>query len=44
MVETDPATWVLVATGRLPYADAVAAGLIKASGLRADLSPYLPLL
>jgi uncharacterized protein (TIGR03083 family) len=43
VVETDPATWVLVAAGRLPYADAVASGLIKASGLRADLGPYLPL-
>jgi uncharacterized protein (TIGR03083 family) len=43
VVETDPATWVLVATGRLAYADAVASGLIKASGLRADLGPYLPL-
>jgi hypothetical protein len=43
VVETEPATWVLIATGRLPYADAVAAGLVKASGLRADLGPYLPL-
>lgn len=43
VVETDPATWVLVATGRLPYGDAVASGLIKASGLRADLGAYLPL-
>lgn len=43
VVETEPATWVLIATGRLPYGDAVAAGLVKASGLRADLGPYLPL-
>ena len=43
VVETDPATWLLIAAGRLPYADAVAAGLVAASGLRADLGPYLPL-
>ena len=43
VVETGPATWVLVAAGRLPYPDAVAPGLMKASGLRADLGPYLPL-
>jgi uncharacterized protein (TIGR03083 family) len=43
VVETDPATWVLIAAGRMPYSDAVAQGLVKASGLRADLGPYLPL-
>jgi uncharacterized protein (TIGR03083 family) len=43
VVETDPATWVLIAAGRLPYADAVAEGLVAASGQRADLGPYLPL-
>ena len=43
VVETDPATWILIAAGRLPYPDAVASGLVKASGLRADLGPYLPL-
>ncbi|WP_089249938.1 sterol carrier family protein [Asanoa hainanensis] len=42
VVEMDGVTWVLVATGRLPWAEAVAAGKIKASGSRADLSPYLP--
>ena len=34
---------VLIAAGRMPYAEAVAAGLVAASGLRADLGPYLPL-
>ncbi|MDX6227904.1 MAG: hypothetical protein QOI76_1294 [Frankiales bacterium] len=43
VVETDPDTWVLIAAGRLPYAEAVAAGKVAASGLRADLGPYLPL-
>lgn len=42
VVEMDGVTWILVATGRLPWADAVAAGRIKASGNRADLSEYLP--
>src|SRR5215510_15585122 len=43
VVETDPASWVRLATGRLQWADAVAAGKITASGPRADLSGYLPL-
>ncbi len=43
VVETDPASWVRLATGRLRWADAVAAGKIAASGPRADLSGYLPL-
>ena len=42
VVETDPMTWLLVATGRLAWADAVAAGRIHASGIRTDLAPYLP--
>jgi hypothetical protein len=41
VVETDAATWVLMGTGRLPYADAVAAGRVAASGHRADLDPFL---
>lgn len=40
VVETDPKTWILLATGRLAWADA--ADRISASGARADLSPYLP--
>ena len=44
VVETDPETWVLIAAGRMPYAEAVAAGKVAASGQRADLGPYLPLL
>lgn len=43
VIETDPATFVLLATGRLAWASAVAAGSVRASGSRADLSPYLPL-
>jgi Bacterial SCP ortholog len=44
VVETDPLTWLRLATGRLPFADAVRDGLARASGTRADLAPYLPVL
>ena len=43
VVEMDPATWLALATGALAWADARAAGAIRASGERADLSPWLPL-
>jgi hypothetical protein len=43
VVETDPATWLRLATGALTWADAVAEGRVSASGNRADLSPHLPL-
>ncbi len=43
VVELDPVTWVLLAVGRLRWADAVAAGRVSASGPRADLSGLLPL-
>ena len=43
VVETDPATWVALAAGRLSWADARAAGRVSASGPRADLSGLLPL-
>jgi len=43
LVETDPLTWVRLAAGRLGWAEAVAAGTVHASGPRADLAPYLPL-
>ena len=43
VVETDPATWLALATGRLAWADAVGSGRVQASGERADLAPYLPL-
>ncbi len=44
VVETDPRTWLELATGSLTWPEAVAAGKITASGNRADLSPHLPLL
>lgn len=44
VVETDPMTWLLVATGRVAWSEAVHDGRIRASGVRTDLSEYLPLL
>jgi Bacterial SCP ortholog len=43
VVETDAITWILLATGRLSWAEALAAGRVRASGPRSDLSEYLPL-
>jgi Bacterial SCP ortholog len=43
VVEADPVTFLLVATGRLDWADAFRDGRITASGVRADLSAYMPL-
>ncbi len=42
VVETDPATWLALATGALAFADAVAQGRVEASGARADLTALLP--
>ena len=42
-VEADPVAWLLVATGRLSWAEAVADGRIRVRGDRADLSEHLPL-
>jgi hypothetical protein len=43
VVETDAGTWLGLVVGRIPWADAVAAGRVRASGSRADLSALLPL-
>jgi hypothetical protein len=43
VVELDAETWIALATGKLAWADAEAAGRLSASGERADLSAYLPL-
>lgn len=42
VVETDAATWLRLATGALSWADARSAGLVSASGQRADLQGLLP--
>ena len=44
VVETSPATWLRLAAGQLSWAGAVTDGLVLASGVRADLSPYLPII
>ncbi|MBZ6082806.1 maleylpyruvate isomerase family mycothiol-dependent enzyme [Streptomyces olivaceus] len=43
VVETDPLTWIRLATGRLTWADALAGAQVSASGERADLGNLLPL-
>ena len=43
VVETDAATWLALATGDESWADAVGRGAVRASGVRADVSPWLPL-
>jgi hypothetical protein len=44
VIETDPRTWLELATGRLLWTDALESGRVTASGTRADLSHWLPIL
>ena len=43
VVETDASTWIALATGEQTWAEATAAGAVRASGERSDLSVWLPL-
>ncbi|WP_017613038.1 sterol carrier family protein [Nocardiopsis salina] len=43
VVETDPLTWLRLATGEAEWQDALGGHSISASGTRADLSDHLPL-
>ncbi|GGF44318.1 hypothetical protein GCM10011519_17740 [Marmoricola endophyticus] len=43
VVEMGASTWVDLATGRTTWADALAAGDVRASGERTDLTGFLPL-
>lgn len=43
VIEMDAHTWLALATGQRSWADAVAAGEVSASGVRADLSQVVPL-
>ncbi|GAA2723902.1 MULTISPECIES: sterol carrier family protein [Streptomyces] len=43
VVESDPVTWIRLATGRARWEDALRATTVTASGERADISAYLPL-
>ncbi|MGW2394329.1 sterol carrier family protein [Streptomyces lydicamycinicus] len=44
VVETDPLTWIRLATGRTSWAEALDAATVTAGGERADISGYLPVL
>lgn len=44
VVETDPASWLALALGEVAWHEAEASGVLRASGERADLAPWLPLL
>ena len=42
-IEMDADTWLALASGKLSWSDAMNNGAISASGVRADLTEYLPL-
>ncbi|GAA0661442.1 maleylpyruvate isomerase family mycothiol-dependent enzyme [Kitasatospora atroaurantiaca] len=44
VVETDPLTWIRLATGRTDWASAVGTAAVAASGERSDLAEYLPVM
>lgn len=44
VIETDPATWIGLATGSLAWAQSIAEGKVIASGVRANLDGLIPLL
>jgi len=44
VVETDPGTFIDLASGRISFAEATEAGSVRASGIRADLTTVLPIL
>ena len=43
VIETDAGTWLNLVTGQEDWASSVAGGAVHASGLRATLAEYLPL-
>ena len=43
VIEMSPTTWLTLATGGQSFADAKAGGEVSASGERADLTAWLPL-
>jgi len=42
-IEMNADTWLALASGKLSWADAMNSGAVAASGVRADLTEYLPL-
>jgi hypothetical protein len=43
VVETDATTWLGLVTGQVAWEEALECGTVRASGERADLTPWLPL-
>ena len=43
VVEMPPEVWIALATGSLSWQAAVSSGLVNASGERANLEPFLPI-
>lgn len=43
VVELDAGSWLALVVGRSAWREAESSGVVRASGGRADLSPYLPL-
>ena len=43
VIEMDATTWLALANGELVWAEALSSGALQASGVRADLTEYLPL-
>ena len=43
VIEMSPETWFTLATGSLAWDDAIASGLVTASGVRAEIKDQLPL-
>ncbi len=44
VIETDAETWIALATGELTWGEAETLPAVSASGQRADLTPWLPLI
>ncbi|MEU8786321.1 sterol carrier family protein [Streptomyces sp. NPDC048637] len=44
VVETDPLTWIRLATGRTTWTEALGGAHVSASGERADIGGYLPVM
>jgi hypothetical protein len=43
VIEMGATTWLALASGEITWVDALNSGAITASGVRADLTPYLPI-
>ena len=43
VIEMDADTWLALAAGEITWGEALSSGAISASGVRADLTEYLPL-